>query len=165
MNKQNHDKFYLQLLIKQGGEYCVLCHKDKYQLINDGQSPKLCIDHKNNNNTINDLDNLQFLCKSCNTKKNHPKNTEPYERTATPEMIAGKRYEKDFRRWVSGHYQTNENIGLEYSFLINSGAEFVGCSPETIKRYLHKMTSSEGMYEWYDKTGSVLLVLKKEYKF
>src|SRR3990167_10286767 len=108
MNQKTHDLFYSLLMMKQGGEYCILCGKDKNQLIQDGQSPKLCIDHINNNNSITTLDNLQFLCKSCNTKKNHPRNIEPFERTATPEMIAGKRYEKDFRRWVSGYFQQND---------------------------------------------------------
>ena len=58
----------------------------------------------------------------------------------------------------------NENVGLEHDYLINSGAELVNCSPETVKRYLAKMTSSEGMYEWEDRFGAVLLVLKSEYK-
>ena len=164
MNKKTHDFWYMNLIVKQGGEYCILCNKDKSQLMQDGQTPRLCIDHINNNNSINEIDNLQFLCHSCNTKKNHPKTTEPFERTQTPEMVLGKRYEKDFRRWVLGQFQENENIGLEYSFLVNSGAEKVGCSTETIKRYLNKMTSKEGLYEWNDRFGSVLLILKDEFK-
>ena len=164
MNKKQNAFWYLQIMIKQGGEYCVSCGKNKQALIQDGQSPTLCIDHINNDNSVNELSNLQFLCRSCNTKKNHPRTSEPYERTLTPEMASGKRFEKDFRRWVAGFFMENENIGLEYSFLVNSGAEKVGCSPETLKRYLNKMTSNEGMYEWFDKFGSTVLVLKKEYK-
>ena len=74
MNKKDHDRWYPLIMAKQGGEYCTLCGKTIKQLIEDGQSGQLCIDHINNNNSINHLDNFQFLCKSCNTIKNHPKN-------------------------------------------------------------------------------------------
>lgn len=164
MNSTQRKYWYAQILAKQGGEFCVMCLRTIPQISNDGESPKLCIDHRDNNNNHNGLDNMQFLCKSCNTKKNHPQTTEPFMRTATPEMSAGKRYESDFRRWVAGLFMENENIGLEYSHLVNAGAEKVSCSPETIKRYLKKMASSEGIYEWMDKFGSVVLVLKEEYK-
>jgi len=163
MNKKDHDRWYPLIMAKQGGEYCVMCGLTIKQLINNGQSGKLCIDHINNNNSINEIENFQFLCKSCNTIKNHPKNIEPFERLATPEMIKGKKFEKDFRRWVQGFFMVDPHCGLEYSFLINSGAEKVECSTETIKRYLNKMTSKEGMYEWIDKFGSTVLVLKDEY--
>lgn len=164
MNKQTRDKLYPQVVKKQYGEYCVICKIEPWVLIEQGRSPVLCIDHINNNNADNRLENYQLLCKSCNTKKNHPTLEEPYARSATPEMIKGKKYESDFRRWVAGHYMENENIGLEYNFLVNSGAEFVGCSTETIKRYLNKMTSTQGIYEWFDKMGSVVMVLKSQYK-
>ena len=164
MNSKQRQFWYQQVLIKQGDEYCVMCCKTIPQLVEDGQSPKLCLDHKDNNNNHNEIDNLQFLCKSCNTKKNHPETTIPFSRSATPEMSSGKRFESDFRRWVSGQYMENENLGLEYDYLKNTGAEVIGCSQETIKRYLGKMTSSEGIYEWEDRFGGVLMVLKPEYK-
>ena len=164
MNKRNRDKIYPKCVEKQHGEYCVLCGVEPWILAEQGKSPILFIDHINNNNSDNRLENYQLLCRSCNTKKNHPSLAEPFTRSATPEMITGKRYEKDFRRWVSGHYMENENIGLSYDYLLNSGAEYIGCSQETLKRYLKKMTSSEGIYEWFDKTGGISMVLKAEYK-
>ena len=164
MNKKTRDQIYPLVVEKQKGEYCVLCNIEPWILKEQGKSPILFIDHINNNNSDNRMANYQLLCRSCNTKKNHPSLGEPFARTATPEMITGKKYEADFRRWVAGHYMENENIGLEYSFLVNSGAEFVGCSPETIKRYLAKMSSAQGIYEWFDKMGSIVLVLKQEYK-
>lgn len=166
MNKKDHDYLYPQVLAQQGGEYCVFCSRQKKDLISDGHKPEFCIDVSDNSHdhSRKNLRMMQLLCHSCNTKKNHPALEEPFTRSATPEMIKGKKYESDFRRWVAGQYQVNENIGLEYSYLINSGAEFVNCSIETIKRYLAKMTSSAGMYEWNDRTGSVLMVLKKEFK-
>jgi len=164
MNKKTRDQIYPLVVEKQKGEYCVLCNIEPWILKEQGKSPILFIDHINNNNSDNRMANYQLLCRSCNTKKNHPSLGEPFARTATPEMITGKKDEADFRRWVAGHYMENENIGLEYSFLVNSGAEFVGCSPETIKRYLAKMSSAQGIYEWFDKMGSIVLVLKQEYK-
>jgi hypothetical protein len=152
------------VLAKQGGEFCVMCGRSKRELIQDGHKPQFCIDCKDNSGDHKSLDNLQLLCRSCNTKKNHPETDVPFNRVPTPEMIVGKKYEKNFRRWVNGHYLVNANTGLEYSYLINSGAEKVGCSPETIKRYLNKMTSSEGMYEWEERFGGTLLVLKPEHK-
>lgn len=163
-NKETRDREYPLIIQKQHGEYCVLCKIEPWILKEQGKNPILFIDHINNNNSDNRMSNYQLLCRSCNTKKNYPTLAEPFTRSATPEMITGKKYEADFRRWVAGQFMENENIGLEYSYLINSGAEFVNCSPVTIKRYLSKMTSQNGIYEWFDKTGSVLLVLKSEYK-
>jgi hypothetical protein len=129
-----------------------MCGKTRIQLIKAGLSPNLVIDHKNNNNNDNRLSNLQFLCHSCNTRKNHPSIEEPQQRVMTPEMALGRAYEKRFRRWVSGLIQTPDNNGLlAYDFLVHSGAEHIGCSPETIKRYLKKMTSKAGAYEWLER--------------
>lgn len=164
MNKDTRDRIYPLVVEKQKGEYCVICNSDPWILIQIGRSPTLCIDHINNNNNDNRLSNYQLLCKSCNTKKNHPSIAEPFERKPTPEMIKGRKDESDFRRWVAGHYMENENIGLSLDYLLNTGAEIVGNSQESCKRYLAKMTSTAGMYEWFDKMGSVVMVLKKEYK-
>lgn len=163
-NKDTRDREYPLIVQRQHGEFCMMCKIEPWMLAEMGRSPTLCIDHINNNNSDNRLDNYQLLCKSCNTKKNHPSLAEPFQRTATPEMIKGKKDEADFRRWVAGHYMENENIGLAFSYLVNSGAETVGNSPESCKRYLAKMTSQAGIYEWFDKMGSVVMVLKKEYK-
>lgn len=164
LNKKQRDEVYPLVVARQGGEFCIGCGRDKTGLMRDGHKPEFCIDNKDNSGDHKRIENLQLLCHSCNTKKNHPLNDVPFHRSATPEMILGKKYESDFRRWVQGQYMENPNIGLEFDYLVSSGAEKVGCSPETIKRYLKKMTSKEGMYEWEDRFGSVLLVLKPEYK-
>lgn len=165
MNKKQHDEMYWKIVEKQKGEFCNHCDRTRHLLMSDGLKPELIIDCIPNDGDHSNVEKLQLLCRSCNTKKNHPANVEPFERSATPEMIRGNRYENDFRRWVVGHYQVNTNIGLTYSFLINSGAEKVGCSTETIKRYLNKMSSDEGMYTWENRSGSEpLLVLKEMYR-
>ncbi len=164
LNKKQREKIYPLVTAKQGGEFCVGCGRDAVGLKRDGHKPEFCIDDIENSGDHSNIDNLQFLCHSCNTKKNHPQTDVPFHRTATPEMISGKRFESDFRRWIAGHYMVNEDIGLEYGYVVNSGAEKCNCSPETSKRYLSKMTSQEGIYEWEDRFGGILLVLKSEYK-
>ena len=164
MNSKQREMLIPHIEAKQGGKFCVLCGKTKEQLMNDGKSGQLCIDHKDNNNNHNELENLQFLCHSCNTKKNHPSLEEPQQRVMTPEMAMGRSFEKRFRRWVNGLILVPENNGLlEYNFLVNSGAEHIQCSPETIKRYLKKMTSEQGMYDWIERDTATYLGLKEEY--
>ena len=81
----------------------------------------------------------------------------------TPEMVMGRSFEKRFRRWVNGLLLIPENNGvLEYNFLVNSGAEHIECSPETIKRYLKKMTSEEGMFEWLERDEGTFIHCKGE---
>lgn len=164
LNKKQRDQIYPYVVAKQGGEFCVCCGCDLNALKAKGHKPELCIDNIDNSDDHKNIYNLQLLCHSCNTKKNHPETDVPYHRSATPELILGKKYEFTFRNWVSGQFMPNENIGLEYSYLVNSGAEFVGCSTETIKRYLAKMTSEEGTYEWNNRTGATLLVIKDKHK-
>lgn len=164
-NKRQRDESYWKVVEKQKGEFCNHCEKTRAKLFEEGKVPILYVDCIPNDGDHKDINKLQLLCPSCNTKKNHPSNIEPFERSATPEMIRGTRYEKDFRRWVAGYYQTAKQIGLTYTFLVNSGAEKVNCSTETIKRYLNKMASDEGMYEWDDRFGSEpLLILKEMYR-
>ena len=163
MNSKQREMLIPHIEAKQGGKFCVECGKTKEQLMNDGKSGQLCIDHKDINNNHNELENLQFLCHSCNTKKNHPSIEEPQQRVMTPEMVMGRSFEKRFRRWVNGLLLIPENNGvLEYNFLVNSGAEHIECSPETIKRYLKKMTSEKGMFEWLERDEGTFIHFKGE---
>ena len=163
INSRQRKMLYAIILAKQGGEFCAICGRTRKQLVRDGLTGELCIDHKDNRNNHNHISNLLFLCHSCNTKKNHPSIESPQQRVMTPEMALGKSYEKRFRKWVSGLIQTPENHGvLQYEFVVNSGAEQIGCSPETIKRYLKKLTSEAGAYEWLER-GELYLKLKDVY--
>ena len=163
LNSRQRKELYVIVFARQGGEYCAMCGRTRLQLVKDGLSSNLCIDHKDNNNNNNRLSNLQFLCHSCNTKKNHPTIEDPQQRVMTPEMALGRAYEKKFRKWVSGLIQSPEYHGLlQYDFIVHSGAERIGCSPETIKRYLKKMTSKAGAYEWIER-DEIYLKLKDSY--
>ena len=167
MNSKTRKELYPMVVSQQGGEYCVYCNKTIQDLAMEGKSTTFCIDIDDNsgNHSKSNLRQMQLLCRSCNTKKNHPSNMEPFHRQATPELILGKKYEKHFRNWVAGLYMPNENAGFHHDYIVNSGAEMIGCSTETIKRYLAKMTSTEGNYEWDVRNGSSVLVLKPEMKF
>ncbi len=163
MNAKQREMLKPFVMAKQGGIFCVLCGKTREQLLEDGKSGQIDIDHIDNNNNNNLLENLQFLCHSCNTKKNHPSIEEPQQRVMTPEMALGRSFETRFRSWVNGLMLTPKNNGVvEYNFLVNSGAEKVQCSPETIKRYLKKMTSEEGDFEWIERYAGTFIHLKGE---
>ena len=144
MNSRTRKKFY-PILAKRDGEVCKVCHTPSTE-------KQLVIDHRNNNNSDNRIENLQLLCRACNYCKNPRK--EPVdnlcvsvceeERPLPPEMIENRRKEPRFRRWVFDKVLANRRI--RYEEAINAGAEYIQASSETVKRYLRKMTSSEGMY-------------------
>jgi len=144
MNSRNRAKIY-KMLAERDGEMCRVCQIR-------GTSKTLVVDHKDNDNSHNLPENFQLLCKSCNAKKN-PRGKAvanvcvgvcEEERPLPPEMIVNLRIESKFRGWVFEKVNTFGKI--RYEDALNAGAEHVGASTETIKRYLRKMTSSEGMY-------------------
>lgn len=167
MNKKTRDFLYPLVKEQQGGEYCVWCNKNKKDLADEGRSTTFCIDVDDNsdNHSKSNLRQMQFLCRSCNTKKNHPSNMEPFHRQATPELILGKKNERHYRRWIAGLFMTNENAGYHFDYVTAGGAEKIECSIEAVKNYLRKMTSAEGNYDWDDRNGESYLVLKPEMKF
>lgn len=65
--------------------------------------------------------------------------------SGTIEMKANALFERDFREWLL------TLIGQYHSYpikeAINAGAEKLGCSPATTKRYLDKLTSSTGVFD------------------
>ncbi len=133
------------MLAERDGEICRICQIP-------GTTKTLVVDHKDNHNSNNQPENLQLLCKSCNGVKN-PRGKAvanvcvrvcEEERPLPPEMIENRRKEPRFRRWVFGTVTAFGKI--RYEEAVNAGAEYIGASTETTKRYLRKMTSSEGLY-------------------
>jgi len=61
-----------------------------------------------------------------------------------PEMKENRRMEPLFRQWF--FKKMTEKNPRRLDEIINEGAEIIGASTETTKRYLRKMTSNEGMY-------------------
>ncbi len=154
LSKNQRDSWYPQVASKQFGEFCLGCGISK-ENTNEG---KLLIDHINNNDKDNRLDNFQLLCRSCNRIKN-PSKPKTFEREMTPEMIKNSRGEPMFRNWFAGKVLEHRHYSYEHA--ISSGAEFCGLSTETTKRYLRKMLSPDGHYELGWATGGEVHIYEK----
>ena len=158
MNKRQHDYFY-PIISKRDGEVCKGCGK----LPDETKEGFLLLDHVDNNNSNNNLTNLQLLCRRCNYLKNPP-NSKPIEsREKSPEMKANLRMEPYFRNWLHGLILLNHKWLLED--VIDAGAEKTESSTETIKRYVRKCVSSEGMYEIVEgQKGREYIQFKSEFR-
>lgn len=169
LNSRQRAALYPAVAAQQGGEYCVHCDRDQKQLGEDGESLQLCIDHVNNNPHDNRRVNLQLLCHSCNTSKNHPAlpPTAEQEKPPSTEILLNRSYEGKFRRWVASEFMANENLLYEIGELVADGAELTGASTDTIKKYVLKMRSKFGMYDLFGPIaagGKVYLKLKEQYR-
>lgn len=163
MNDRQRKLLLPIVLQKQGNYFCVGCERTPEQLIGDGISPQLYIDHIDNDNANNKPENLQFLCVSCNTKKNHP-TKESNDRKAPIEFTASKRNMKRARQYVYGIMIDSSKPRPEHDQLIDDMAEFLDCSQQAVKNYLAKMTSpTHGLYEWREgQGGKVFLHVKPD---
>ena len=130
------------IIVDRDGECCKFC----------GRSPpevKLVIDHKDNDNQNNNLSNVQLACRSCNYKKNPRRplamcvNKENNSRFDSISINQEK--EPKFREYVYGEVQKTGSA--LWDDLVDAGAEFVGVSIETAKRYMRKMISKTGKLE------------------
>jgi hypothetical protein len=87
-----------------------------------------------------------------------------------PVALLIKRYrnkEKKFRKWVENKLITHGS--WDYEDVINAGAEEVDANPQTVKKWLNKMTSSSGQYSTLPGKNNQgedinLLVFKPEYQ-
>ena len=144
MNSRDRPKWY-KYLAQLDGEKCYICGVR-------GTKETLVVDHWNNDNSDNRPENLHLLCRSCNTSKNVKNKAVDNmcvsvcedERPLPPEMAHNLRTEPRFRRWLLVKVLELEKISYEEA--LNAGAEYAGASTETVRRYLRKVTSSEGIY-------------------
>ncbi len=143
MNGKKRNEAY-ELLGARDGEFCAICGKA-------GSSETLVVDHIDNNNSNNDPDNWQLLCRSCNSKKNprgasKPKNDsfEIHEPPSSEEIIRNKKYEPVFREWLEKLISKYKRVSLKD--VISAGAEITGASLITIERYLEKLCSFAGKF-------------------
>ena len=181
-NTYNWAYRYLTL---RDGEQCIICRAKP-------PNTSLEIDHIDGDTTNNNHDNLCLLCKKHNCEMRSKKPSEhksiihryslqnEREREnglAMPatqfvkevldyqggsvEMQANTMFETDYREWVMNQVMTMHEYLKEDA--ISAGAELVGCSPLTTRRYLKKLTSSSGpLYETKDTFGRVVLKLKRQ---
>jgi len=130
------------IIVESDDECCKFC----------GRSPpevKLVIDHKDNNNMNNNLNNLQLVCRSCNYKKNPRR---PLDMCVSKEsgsrfdsISINQKKEPKFREYV--YDELKETGRALWNDLIDAGAEYVGVSIETTRKYLTKMVSKTGKLE------------------
>jgi len=157
MNGPTRKKVY-EFLSKRDGEYCRCC----------GALPierQLVVDHRDNNNSNNNPDNHQLLCRPCNALKNpRPVDACVSESEAqATELQINRTKEPQFKKMLA--QLINEKGHCEEKDLINSIAERLNLSPVTVKRYLDKVCSSHGIYQRYKKRGSVIIGFKVELQF
>lgn len=157
INPKINNKIYPGLAAIQG-EYCRNCGK----LPKETPQNQLFVNFKDENQSNEDIANLQILCSECTSLKffREIPDLEFDNRTATPEMKKNIRMEPLFRNWLSGMVQLHHKIAV--SEAIDSGAEYVDGSPETIKRYLKKLTSKTGNYRIVLGQRSTLFIEWKE---
>src|SRR3972149_11803653 len=136
-------KIAVGLIYKAQGGICQLC-----------QDPMQEIDHINGDPGDRRPDNLGGLCKSCNIRHRNlstgPSADSVNERVnlAGPEDSAEIEINRDaeprYRKWLFD--RTNRKEPLYSQEAIYGGAEIVGISPITARRYLGKVTSPQGSY-------------------
>jgi hypothetical protein len=146
MNGRTRVKLYKEIALRDE-EFCRLC----------GALPterQLVIDHRDNDNDNNSLDNLQFLCRKCNYIKNPRMAGRPLDKCVksnSTSLSINRTKERQVRKYVMNNYGEDCN----YKRLINRTAEIFQLSPVTTKRYLDKMCSSAGIFE--KRAGNVKL--------
>jgi hypothetical protein len=158
MNSKTRKRIY-PILSGRDGEFCAGCN-----VIGSFQS--LCVDHIDNNNRNNELDNLQLMCRKCNVKKNPRRKVKPtndlkgiQDPRTSMEIQLNRRYEPIFREWLDEQVMRYERIDLRDA--IDSGAEITGASIQTIGRYLKKTCSTAGRFQTIDIDGTLFVEFKE----
>ena len=159
MNSRQRLKAYSYLKTRFGA-YCRGCQALESER-------ELVIDHRDNNNFNNHSNNWQLLCRSCNYIKNPRLVERPLDVCGggcdsldrETEITINREKEPKFRKYVE--LIVGEEKQVPQQDLINGGAEMFECSQKTTRRYLEKLTSSEGRYE-RRKDGNITVIYLKE---
>jgi hypothetical protein len=146
------------IIAKRDGDFCRMCHAP-------ASERQLVIDHIDNNNANNQLSNLQLLCRSCNYRKNPRPPVATSVRSESETILRlNQSKEPEFRKYVYEELIRDERR-FSFKALVNAGAEKIGISPVTAKRYLDKMCSDNGALEvWssgvkFKEKGTVVEIL------
>jgi hypothetical protein len=177
-----------RFLVLRDGEHCQLCGQIPATR-NNGYSgaEKLERDHIDGDPWNENPDNLRLLCKKCNLAERNraacaPRGDSPQKEREKKEGLPTTRiarlavdysspsapipcqanflFEVDVRKWILQKVADN---GF-YSKLdaIAAAAEIVGCSPQAVRSYLTKLTSSAGpLQERKDMLGGWMLEFKE----
>lgn len=136
-------KIAFGLLYKAQDGSCQLC-----------QDPMQEIDHINHDPGDNRPENLRGLCKSCNIRQRNlsaglsadsvNESVKIGEQQDSAEIEINRDAEPRYRKWL--FERTGRKEPLYSQEAIYGGAEIVGISPITARRYLGKVTSPQGSY-------------------
>ena len=156
MNGRTRNKLYM-IIVRRDDESCKFCIRSPPEV-------NLVIDHKDNDNTNNNLNNLQLICRSCNYKKNprRPLDMCVNKKSSSrfDSISINQEKEPKFREYVYKELQERERVSWDE--LVNSGAELVGVSIATTKKYIVKMVSKTGKLEKVQTWGIGWAVKYKE---
>jgi hypothetical protein len=162
------------------GEWCIICGPDK-------KHKNLEIDHADGDPNNWSPSNLYLVCHQHNCwlrgmdAKKHLRTIRDYSaknvcvcvkkfsfpgtmkvrdlvdyKQGSPEMQANSYFEVEYREWILG--EVNRLGTMRSDDAIYAGAEVVGCSPETTRRYLKKLTSVIGVIkEEKDQYGNKII--------
>jgi len=168
LNRNEREYLYPIIAESQGGAFCNHCGATRRSLEANEKDSTLIVDRMDNHQGywIQDrktgdkkprLDNLQLVCRGCNKSKEYDRPAIT-ERPMTPEMVVNMSKEPFFRKWVRGKIESSKGHRLEYEEAVDSGAEFIGISVETAKRYIRKLISKSGGYElgWGQNGGTYI---------
>ena len=140
-------ELYLGLPADNVGPHCRGCGRAVgfARPVAPGDPPQGYIDCIDNSGDHSRFENLQILCPSCNRYKNvkrlGPELPRDPDQTVTMAMRINRR-EKLFRGWVLG--KLVEKGKMRYDEALRAGGEKFLISTDSTKKYLAKMTSSEG---------------------
>jgi hypothetical protein len=150
MSSSNRNKYYM-ILVHIGAEECWRCGKV-------GNKKSLVIDHINNDNSDDNINNLQLLCRACNYLKNprkiRMKNSvipqsllvdDDLPNAKSLELYRKEQYYPKFKKFLICLFDQYENVPVKE--VINSGAMITSASTETVKRYLEVEASLAGEYK------------------
>ena len=142
MNGPTRKKLYKEMIVDEG-EFCKNCNVL-------GKERQLVIDHKDNNNSNNHRENRQFLCRTCNYKKNPRR---PVDECVSEKEIPDRPSElktslinkPKFKKFV--YHELNERSQVPEKELLDSTSEILDMSQVTGKRYMNGMCSDVGMLQ------------------
>jgi hypothetical protein len=170
MNSKQRAQFY-PIIAARDGEECIACK-------NPGTKKTLIIDHWDDDNGNNAISNLHFLCRRCNARKSLSKKRtvtqgdhstlkekereEERENTRMQIFKKSQACEPKFRSYLFGEVVAAGRTLMRE--VLDSGAEYVGCSQQTIRRYLMKLTSRNGMYELVSVDDAVYVQFKPKWR-
>ena len=161
MNGPTRKKLYVQLAQKEG-ERCIFCNRTppEYQLV---------VDHKDNNNSNNNPENIRLLCRRCNYIKNPRR---PVDECVSEdksddmsELQIKQKRNPEFKKLLLRMIHDSPNYEIPQDETIDTIAKIIDMSQVTLKRYLLAECSEAGIFERFNVSGKWKIRYKMELSF